>query len=62
MRAAHRRIEVALAEELRDHVRAAPPDFFEWLIVDLLLTMGYGGSAADAGPALGRRGEMALTA
>ena len=57
MRAAHRRIEVALAEELLDRVRAAPPDFFERLIVNLLLAMGYGGSAADAGRALGRSGD-----
>jgi restriction system protein len=57
MRAAHRRIEAALAEELLDRVRAAPPDFFERLIVNLLLAMGYGGSAADAGRALGRSGD-----
>lgn len=57
MRAAHRRIEAALAEELLDRVRAAPSDFFERLIVDLLLAMGYGGSAADAGRALGRSGD-----
>ena len=57
MRAAHRRIEAALAEELLDRVRAAPPEFFERLIVNLLLAMGYGGSAADAGRALGRSGD-----
>lgn len=57
MRAAHRRIEAALAQELLDRVRAAPPDFFERLIVNLLLAMGYGGSAADAGRALGRSGD-----
>lgn len=57
MRAAHRRIEAALAEELLDRVRAAPPDFFERLIVNLLLAMGYGGSAVDAGRALGRSGD-----
>ena len=57
MRAAHRRIEAALAEDLLDGVRAAPPDFFERLIVNLLLAMGYGGSAADAGRALGRSGD-----
>jgi restriction system protein len=57
MRAAHRRIEAALAEELLDRVRAAPPDFFERLIVNLLLAMGYGGSAADAGRALGGSGD-----
>ncbi len=57
MRGAHRRIEAALAEDLLDRVRAAPPDFFERLIVNLLLAMGYGGSAADAGRALGRSGD-----
>ena len=57
MRAAHRRIEAALAEELLDRVRAAPPDFFERLIINLLLAMGYGGSAAEAGRALGRSGD-----
>ncbi|TIX43229.1 MAG: restriction endonuclease [Mesorhizobium sp.] len=57
MRAAYRHIEAALAEDLLDRVRAAPPDFFERLIVNLLLAMGYGGSAADAGRALGRSGD-----
>lgn len=57
MRAAHRRIEAALAEDLLDRVRAAPPDFFERLIVNLLLAMSYGGSAAEAGRALGRSGD-----
>jgi len=57
MRAAHRQIESGLAEELLDRVRAAPPDFFERLVVGLLLAMGYGGSAADAGRALGRSGD-----
>lgn len=57
MRAAHRRIEAALAEDLLDRVRSAPPDFFERLILNLLLAMGYGGSAADAGRALGRSGD-----
>ncbi|MEH6950249.1 hypothetical protein V4R08_02680 [Nitrobacter sp. NHB1] len=57
MKEVRSRIEVALAEGLRDHVRAAPPDFFAWPIVDLLLAMGCGGSAADAGRALGRSSD-----
>jgi restriction system protein len=57
MRAAHRRIEAALGEDLLDRVRAAPPDFFERLIVNLLLAMGYGGSVGEAGRALGRSGD-----
>ncbi|MGO4838310.1 restriction endonuclease, partial [Rhizobiaceae sp. 2RAB30] len=54
---AHRKIEAALAEDLLHRVRIAPPDFFERLIVNLLLAMGYGGSAVEAGRALGRSGD-----
>ena len=57
MRVAHKQIEASLAQDLLDRIRAAPPDFFERLIVDLLLSMGYGGSAAGAGRALGRSGD-----
>ncbi|WP_212733213.1 restriction endonuclease [Terriglobus roseus] len=58
MRSAHRQIETALAEDLLARVRSAPPDFFERLIVNLLLSMGYGGTSADkAGRTLGRSGD-----
>ncbi|QHS51810.1 restriction endonuclease [Edaphobacter sp. 12200R-103] len=58
MRAAHRQIETALAQDLLARVRSAPPDFFERLIVNLLLSMGYGGTSADkAGRTLGRAGD-----
>ncbi len=57
MRVAHRQVETSLGQDLLDRVRAAPPAFFERLIVNLLLGMGYGGSAADAGRALGRSGD-----
>lgn len=57
MRVAHKQIEAALAQDLLDRIRAAPPDFFERLIVNLLLSMGYGGSVTDAGRALGGSGD-----
>ena len=58
MRTAHLQIETALGQDLLDRVRSAPPDFFERLIVNLLLSMGYGGSRADkAGRTLGRSGD-----
>lgn len=57
MRSAHRQIEAALEQDLLDRVRAAPPDFFERLIVNMLLSMGYGGSTGNAGRALGRSGD-----
>jgi len=57
MRGAYRDIEDALREELLERVRGAPPAFFEELIVNLLVAMGYGGSVAAAGRALGKSGD-----
>ena len=57
MRAAHRQINAAIAQELLDRIRNAPPEFFERLIVNLLLAMGFGGSVEDAGRAIGRAGD-----
>ncbi len=57
MRTAHRQIEASLAQELLDRIRNARPEFFERLIVNLLLSMGYGGSVVDAGRAIGRSGD-----
>lgn len=34
-----------------------PPAFFERLIVQLMLRLGYGGGAAEAGQALGKSGD-----
>ena len=57
MRESWREIEAALAQDLLDRICAAPPDFFERLIVNLLMNMGYGGSTIDAGRTLGRSGD-----
>jgi restriction system protein len=57
MRSAHRQIDASLAQDLLDRIRVAPPEFFEKLIVNLLLSMNYGGSATDAGRAIGRSGD-----
>jgi restriction system protein len=43
--------------DLLARVKSCPPEFFERLVVRLLTTMGYGGSLADAGKAIGRSGD-----
>src|SRR5579862_697780 len=50
-------IETALRKELLDRILAAPPAFFERLIVALLLAMGYGSSREEAGTIVGRSGD-----
>jgi restriction system protein len=57
IREAHGQLEAELGRTLLDRIAAAPPDFFDRLIVQLLIAMGYGGSAVDAGRALGRSGD-----
>ncbi|MCX5510765.1 restriction endonuclease [Pseudomonas sp. BJa3] len=48
---AHQALLQSLEEELLAQVRAASPSFFEQLVVDLMLAMGYGGSRKEAGKA-----------
>lgn len=57
IRTAHQQIEETLALELLGRIINAPPDFFEHLIITLLTSMGYGGSATDAGRALGKSSD-----
>lgn len=57
LRLAHRQINAALGAELLERVRAAPPQFFESIIVALLLAMGYGGASKETARALGRPGD-----
>ena len=45
-----------LKKELLQKIMDNPPDFFEELVLDLLVKMGYGGSRADA-EAVGRSGD-----
>jgi len=47
----------ALASELLDRVKKCSPQFFERLVIEVLLKMGYGGSLKDAGSALGKTGD-----
>ncbi|MBA2278472.1 MAG: restriction endonuclease [Chloroflexia bacterium] len=60
MEGSYQRLRQALAQELIDRVKNAPPAFFENLVVDLLVAMGYGGSRRDAGQAVGRSGDEGI--
>lgn len=49
-----------LAEELLERIKTCSPKFFENLVVDLLVAMGYGGTRKDAGRALGQSGDEGI--
>lgn len=53
----HRELNEQLATDVIEKVKKMPPPFFERLVVDLLLRMGYGGSREDAGRTLGKSGD-----
>ncbi len=49
----HKKLQKELAAELLGAIGKSSPEFFERLVVDLLVAMGYGGSRKDAGRAIG---------
>ncbi len=51
------KLRAQLADELLETVKTCSPSFFERLVVELLVKMGYGGSLADAGRAVGKSGD-----
>jgi restriction system protein len=57
---AYKTLRRNLESELLDQVRSASPAFFERLVIDLLVGMGYGGSRQDAGRAIGRSGDEGI--
>ena len=55
--AAYKELREALVDDLLERVRSGTPKFFEHLVVDLLVAMGYGGSRADAAQVVGKSGD-----
>jgi restriction system protein len=57
---AYQNIRQSLAQELIDTIVRLSPAFFERLVVELLVKMGYGGSIKDAGKAIGKTGDEGI--
>lgn len=54
---AYENLRDELGDELLARLKISSPSFFERAVVELLVKMGYGGSRADAGKAIGRSGD-----
>lgn len=54
---AYQRVRQGLAAELLQTIKGCSPAFFERLVIDLLVKMGYGGTRKDAGEAIGKSGD-----
>lgn len=57
LESAYENLRHELADELLGKLKKTSPSFFERIVVELLVKMGYGGSRADAGKAIGRSGD-----
>lgn len=57
---AYLQLRKSLASELLSRVLDLSPAFFEILVVELLVKMGYGGSFKDAGKAIGKSGDEGI--
>ena len=57
LESAYQTIREELGQALIDQTLKCSPEFFEQLVVDLLLAMGYGGSRRDAGAAVGKTAD-----
>ncbi len=54
---AYQKALAALADEVLERVTSCSPAYFERLVVQLMIKMGYGGSREEAGRAVGRSGD-----
>ena len=60
MRLTHSAINATLGSDILERLRVSKPAFFERVVVQLLLSMGYGGTFAQAGKAIGRSGDNGI--
>lgn len=57
---AYQAVRNNLATELLQQIKGCSPGFFEALVVEVLVKMGYGGTREDAGEVLGRSGDEGI--
>lgn len=53
-------IRKSIEEEIISKLKKVKPSFFEKIVVELLVKMGYGGSVHDAGKAIGKSGDEGI--
>ena len=57
LQGAYQQLRRELASEVLEKLLQVSPEFFEKIVVELLVAMGYGGSRRDAGERLGKSGD-----
>jgi restriction system protein len=57
---AYQTIKLDLVQQILDNLNSSRPSFFEAVVIDLLLAMGYGGSKSDAAEIRGKSGDEGI--
>lgn len=57
LESSHRTLRAELESLILEKLKAATPDFFERAVLELLVSMGYGGSRAEAAQHIGKTGD-----
>ncbi len=57
---AHELLRNELARQILEQLKGGSADFFEKVVVEVLVNMGYGGSRKDAGQAIGKSGDEGI--
>lgn len=60
LQAAYEKVKFDLKIKLLSILKKVHPSFFEKIVVELLVKMGYGGSIHDAGQAIGKSGDEGI--
>jgi restriction system protein len=58
--AAYEKLEKTLISDILQAIKGCSPAFFERLVIDVLVKMGYGGTQRDAGQAIGKTGDEGI--
>ncbi len=56
----YQKINKDLSQDILERIKSCSPIFFERLVIELLLKMGYGGSRKEAGKTIGRSGDEGI--
>ncbi len=56
----YQELKTSLLDEIIQKVKSCSPQFFEKLVVDTIVKMGYGGSRKEAGKAIGQSGDEGI--
>ena len=60
LESAYQRLRADLTADVLGRLKSCSPEFFERLVVEVLLKMGYGGSRTEAGEAIGASGDEGI--